>query len=89
MASDRCKCTLGSPSFIYCIHQFQCEAQGGVGRLSLATKTFRARQSFAEAKKLDKEYERTNVKQGYDINISFKGTPIKTPLKTQYAVSYQ
>jgi hypothetical protein len=52
-----------------------------VGTLSSATKTFSARWSFTEAKKLDKEYERINVKPGYDINISFNGTLIKTDLK--------
>jgi hypothetical protein len=60
MASDRCKCFLGARSFIYCIHHIRCEAQGGVGRVSLATKTFSARQNFAEAKKLDTEYEMSN-----------------------------
>jgi hypothetical protein len=48
MASNRCKCTLGARSFICCIHHIHCVAQGGVGTLSLATKTFSARQSFAE-----------------------------------------
>ena len=27
MASDRCKCTLGARSFIYCIHHIKCEAK--------------------------------------------------------------
>lgn len=87
MASDQCKCSLGARSFIYCIHHIQCEVQGGVGRLSSATKPFSSRQSFAEAKKLDKEYKRINFKQGYDINISINGTLIKTDLKTYYAVA--
>jgi hypothetical protein len=74
MASGRCKCTFGARSFKYCVHHTQCEAQGNVGRLNLASKPFSAPQSFAEVKKLDKEYERTNIKQGYDINIPFDGT---------------
>jgi hypothetical protein len=73
MACGRCKCTLGAHSFIYCVH-IQCEAQGGAGRLNLASKLFCARQSFAEVKTLEKEYERMNVKKGYDINTPFNGT---------------
>lgn len=62
MTSDRCIRTSGARSFICCVHYFHCEAQGCVGRLHLATKPFTVRQSFAEAKKLDQEYERMSNK---------------------------